>query len=655
MAPSEPNQNPIQGEFFSADLPKRFIRESVQNSLDARAGRAPVTMRFTISGPEGAVPPERARLYLKGLQPHFEAVMQAESANVQEDTDRYRELRDRRALLDGPLPFLVVEDFGTTGLQGDIEDNEIQARGNDFWGFFRSIGISPKSEDAGGSWGLGKWVFPDASKLNAFLGVTRRRGEAQFLLMGQTMLKLHRAEDRKYPPVGFFADGSNEEDGEWLPMPVQSAGLRSAAGGRAKGAAGGFVQEMMRDFGLRPNDDVGTSVVIPHPMDELTDPTKLAATVIRQYFHPIIAGDLVVEIAAPGQSTLRIDAATILEEAYGTDDATEKDPEQRAEALVRVIRLARWGQKQRSGFVDVDARLNQPALALGQVKQLRERYAASQRLAFQVRCLVRRKPNKFRVFIERDENLARGHDYYVRGHLHIPKMDYLTKHHARALIVVDNTSDLGHLLRDAEGPAHEKWRADAPRLKEKGWPAGRTRVREVQHAAARILDALAEKPKDVRRDALSDLFPGVGGEKPGPGPTPPPPDPKPPKRESAIRVDRVRGGFRLRTARSRDPSGSTFLVRMAYDVSRGTTKTAFSRFDAGLRAGCPDFSLRNGQMSIEATGCTPEVRSENEIRIVVQESDFSCGVTGFDDRDLVVNVQPVSTGDAADSREGREQ
>ena len=77
MAPSEPNQNPIQGEFFSADLPERFIRESVQNSLDARAGAEPVTVRFTISGTDGGVPGERAGPYLAGLQPHFEAVMGA--------------------------------------------------------------------------------------------------------------------------------------------------------------------------------------------------------------------------------------------------------------------------------------------------------------------------------------------------------------------------------------------------------------------------------------------------------------------------------------------------------------------------------------------------------------------------------------------------
>ena len=227
MAPSEPNQNPFQGEFFSADLPQRFVRESVQNSLDARAGRDPVTVRFTISGPGGAVSAEHADRYLTGLRPHFEAVVRSESAKVGSDSDRRRELEHRAALFNGSLPFLVVEDFGTTGLHGDIRANDIRAEGNDFWGFFRSIGISPKDDDAGGSWGLGKWVFPDASKLNAFIGVTRRAGEERFLLMGQAMLKLHESDGRKYPPVGFFAARSDEEDRDWLPMPVESvAGCR---------------------------------------------------------------------------------------------------------------------------------------------------------------------------------------------------------------------------------------------------------------------------------------------------------------------------------------------------------------------------------------------------------------------------------------------
>ncbi len=227
-------------------------------------------------------------------------------------------------------------------------------------------------------------------------------------------------------------------------------------------------------------------------------------------------------------------------------------------------------------------------------------------------------------------------------------MDYLVRHGARALVVVDSRSDLGHLLRDAEGPSHERWRADAPRLKEKGWPAAAERVREVQHAAARILDALAEKPSEIQRDALSDLFPGNvgaqagagggGGQRPRPA-TPPAPNP--------LGVRKVRGGFELTPSGTDDLEGSAFSVRMAYDVARGTTNTAFSRFDRGCRAGCPDFSLGNGRLAVDSHLCEVAVKSENEVHVRVGGPDFSFRVTGFDDRDVVVKVTPLTRGEAS--------
>ena len=644
MAPSEPNQNPFQGEFFSSDLPERFIRESIQNSLDARAGKQPVRVRFTISGSRGSVGRKRARVYLTGLRPHFEAVMRAETENARSDAGRRSELQARKALLDGPLPFLTVEDFGTTGLHGDIRANDIRAEGNDFWGFFRSIGISPKGEDAGGSWGLGKWVFPDASKLNAFLGVTRRAGEARCLLMGQAMLRLHEMDGRKFPPVGFFAAGSADEDKDWLPMPVESEGFPLAGPKSLRGNGSCFVRDAMDDFRLRPDGSEGTSVVIPHPMDELTDPANLAYAVIRQYFHPIVAEDLVVEILAPRERQRTIDAETIVAEARRTGDRAKDVPETRAEALVGVIELAEWGRRRFKGLTVVDGRRNKAAMKPDQVEPLRERYQNGERLAFRVESggSLRAKRNSFSVFLERDVGLSAGHDYFVRGHLHIPRMDYLTKHRARALVVVDNKSDLGHLLRDAEGPSHEKWRADAPRLKEKRWPAAAERVREVQNAAARILDALVEKPTEVQRDALSDLFPGTGGTKPGAGPGPGP-TPATPPNKPRIRINRVQGGFELAPADTHDPANEALEVRMAYDIARGTTKTAFSRFDGGLKAGCPDFSLRNGRLKVVSHQCDCEFRSENEVHIRVQGPDFSFKVTGFDDRDVLVKVLPVAT------------
>ncbi len=117
------------------------------------------------------------------------------------------------------MDYLVVGDFGTTGLTGDIDANSEKEEGNNFWGFFRSIGISSKGEDAAGSWGLGKWVFPDASKINAYLGLTRREHEDNWLLMGMTLLRTHHLGENpadKYHPYGFFAAHSGTRDEEWF-------------------------------------------------------------------------------------------------------------------------------------------------------------------------------------------------------------------------------------------------------------------------------------------------------------------------------------------------------------------------------------------------------------------------------------------------------
>ena len=632
MSPSEINENPVQGEFFSANLPKRFVRESIQNSLDARTGgSAPVRVRFAISGADGSLAPTRAARYLIGLRPHFGAVVDAAGA----PRKNKRELEDRKALFDCPMPFLVVEDFGTTGLRGDVRANEPQAKGNDFWGLFRSVGISPKEQHAGGSWGLGKWVFPDASKLNAFIGITRRQDEDQLLLMGQAMLKLHKLNGRKYSHYGYFAAASDQPDEAWLPMPVDSTGSHAA-----------FVQQALADFGLKDRDQAGTSVVVPHPEDELTDPDRLAWAVITQYFWPVVAGDLVVEIVAAGARTRTIDAETIGWEVHSCGAASADSGEEAAGPMARAIELAAWGAAApKAGDVEAVAARKKPAVPPGEVHDVRKRYERGERLAFSVRTKVRGLLSHFRVFLEKDDSLSKGHDYYVRGHLHVPGMDFLHNFQARALTLVDNRSPLGHLLRDSEGPAHNKWNAYARRLKDKGWPAAAERVREAQRAAERILLQLAAKPEEKQRDALADLFPSKitgrggrtsGGKALGDGDRLDGAQAKP-----VPRVRRVQGGIALTTEATDGLAGTTWTVRVAYDVARGTARTAFSRFASGVKSGSPDFSLREDRLSVERAGCTVEVVADNELRVVVTKPAISLAVKGFDDRDLLVEVSQV--------------
>ena len=524
MSPSQVNQDPVQGEFFTAaaDLPDRLVRESIQNSLDARRGNETVRVRFAFSGEEHALPVHAARQWLAGLAPHLRAIasldsgVAAGSTNVGAEADAMRGALD---CLDQPMTWLTVGDSGTTGLLGDTRANREREAGNDFWGFFRSVGISPKGEDSGGSWGLGKWVFPDASRINAYLGVTHRLSEEQALLMGMAMLKTHHMTDEdgnevKFPPYGYFAAASPQNDDKWLPLPVTSS-VDPA----------GLVASAIADFQLeRRGDGPGLSVVVPYPREtgeeeeEVLTPATIARAVVIQYFLPIVRGDLEVEIVRPGEDYRLINAATIDRELGRIKPRRDDNA---PDWLRGAVELARWAVG-----LDDGAHLELPVptgndsdLDSVDLPVLRERYDRDERLAFRLTLDVRsRDPDKitpvdFRVYLERDDDLPRGHDYFVRGHLRIPEMDQIRSYWARALVLVDGQSELGHLLRDAEGPAHASWSAQAPRLKAR-WIGGPRCVQRVRRAASLLLQRLSERPEEKQYDALADLFPSdLAGER----------------------------------------------------------------------------------------------------------------------------------------------
>ena len=662
MAPAEINQNPVQGEFFTAasDLPERFVREAIQNSLDAKSGDAPVRVRFAFS--EHPLPAAAARHYLEGIDQHLDATVEMPDAVAEGRPIAMDELaaaRNARELLNGDMHYLAVEDFGTTGLTGSIVANSEWEEGNHFWGFFRSVGISPKPDDKGGSWGLGKWVFPDASQLNIFIGLTRRFGDGDTLLMGQAVLKTHTieqdGEQAKYPAYGSFAQHDAAEDHRWLPLPEQGSE---------------FVTQAQRDFDLERIDQPGLSIVIPHPKPELSA-DALARAVLTQYFLPIVRGDLIVEVSAPDGAHL-IDAETIDDElakvAPGGADEDERRDDETAESLRKAVDLARWALDQNpSSCITLPASVRRKTeLETDLLDQLRERYARGDRLAFALTNRVKRATGPemectFHVFVERADELPKGHDYFIRGHLRIPKMDYITRYKARALVLVDGKSELGHLLRDAEGPAHAEWKLGGERLVQRWTGVGRGgRVDEVRQAAPRLLQQLIEVPKQQLKTLLADIFPkDLPAEA---APVPPGSDADgsdktgevvdlPSRSRDPIVVSKFEDGFSVHANSSLETpqplAGSTYRLEFAYDVARGSQSTPFTRFKQGVKDGCPDFSLRKGQLNIAYDGCSPRNLSENEIEVAVDADQFYLRVTGFDGRDVVARFNQTSSAVAA--------
>lgn len=211
-------------------------------------------------------------------------------------------------------------------------------------------------------------------------------------------------------------------------------------------------------------------------------------------------------------------------------------------------------------------------------------------------------------------------------------------------MLVDDNSPLGHLLRDAEGSAHESWNAKEQRLKD-NWLGGSDRVQGVRHAAERLLQRLVERPLERQMDALADLFPGdpsrIGkGTKRGSGD-----DPPPPPRPRPLQVDSPAGAFVVRkpTGSEKPLAGTVWNVCFAYDTVRGNPIRVF---EAGFAAGSPDFSLEaDGALEMEADGCEAKVTGANALRFTVRDETFSVRVSGFDERDLKVETREVKATD----------
>jgi hypothetical protein len=104
-----------------------------------------------------------------------------------------------------PCRFLVVEDFGTTGLEGDTllfrDPAPTDSSPQYFYWFWRNIGRSGKTGDELGRWGLGKTVFRAASRVGCMFGLTIRKSDQRTILMGQA--KVIGARDKIQPVCRF--------------------------------------------------------------------------------------------------------------------------------------------------------------------------------------------------------------------------------------------------------------------------------------------------------------------------------------------------------------------------------------------------------------------------------------------------------------------
>ncbi len=654
MQRTEVNENIELGELLPDEATDaRLVREVIQNSLDAsvskrikggrRSKNDPVKVRFSLAGLSDPLPVERANDYFDGLGEHL--------IDVEGLDEQVRSVASVGTLTENVVPFIVIEDAGTMGLQGNpgLHDDPPanSTSSEDFYWFFRNVGRSGKGATDNGSWGLGKWAMPATSGASSIFALTTT--DEDTLLMGQCVLKKHYLNGTKYAPYGYW---SEPEDDDGFAMPLRKSDPQHRS----------IIDKFIEDFDLRWRDKSGLSVVIPFPRGvDLEDEDfqsintrTIANAVVHNYFYPIVRGWLEVSIdGEEGEMPVIIDAKSI-RDVVGALNPTDGG-QWTIESYRRIFDMVG-----KTSDVEGDAFtvLSQPPLAdddydhADDLRSLKSRYDAGELLPFTINTEVRPKGGdevgtSFNVFLRKHPELDIGHDYFVRGTLSIPKMDYIKNYQALALVVVDEKEGLAEMLRDSEPAAHSMWRPQAQRVRDR-WVSPQRRINAVRDSVKNILFFLEGQPSGLQKDAFLDLFALTGAEiaaesegEAGRGTRTKRPKKKiKPGPPSPFRISATKGGVSIRASKQATEFPNQIIVRAAYDVPRGNAFAKFNENDFAFRGkNGLRVKLEGGEI-LEDDPTTPI--SANAVRLKVKDREnFSFGVTGFDEfRDVVIKIDP---------------
>ncbi len=243
-------------EFFNNSTKvDAIVREAIQNSVDAKDHNQEIVMvRFRLS---------RTGLHLeKSLLEKLPEHLSSSGINVSSQ------------LGSSGIPYLSIEDFNTTGLTGNPDQNNINSQDGDFYNFWWSDGVMKKGGKSGGRWGLGKYTFFASSQIKTFWGLTVREDNENKILMGRVLLKPHTVENVFYNSDGFFVTSD-----EFQPI-VESDEINN----------------FEKIFQLNRKKFNGLSIVIPFPLQEI-DHDSILLAILDHYLYSIVTDKVRVNIS----------------------------------------------------------------------------------------------------------------------------------------------------------------------------------------------------------------------------------------------------------------------------------------------------------------------------------------------------------------------
>lgn len=624
------NREATQGEFFANDTEMRaFVREAVQNSLDARrpGQSGPISVRIFVSGSKSALSLDASKRYFKGGWDHFHA----EGSGLRDAPGRSDHCQ-----------FITYEDSGTTGLTGDVDQyHEVADVRNPFYYFFRAEGQSNKTDSGRGRWGLGKFVFPRCSRIRSFFAVTVRHDDRKRLLVGQSILRSHNIDDKSFTPDGWFGQ-----------KPVKDEAASPVADQK-------FIDQFAEDFCLERGNDPGLSIVVPF-CDERWTSAAVIDAIAQDYFYPIMKEDLVVTVEdADTQAVLN--AHTLASVVSQCSDSVR-------EMIQPMLHLTQWALQQHcdsdggsspasqtvdetsmillSSFVGKATKWNRKAIDDDIFEKMRKTLHEKGRIAVRIPALVQyknglSKRTHFDAYIERAEGSPQKRPMFIRDSIVISDVRSRLMRDVYAIVAIDDAPLTG-FLGDAENPAHTEWSEETSHFKGK-YTNGAATLRFIRNAVSDLCQMLAEAADDDDPELLLDVFSvGTGHEQQG---LPVEFSSMTSKGESAstarlkilnakprklksFRLSSRQGGFRIANRSDTVHPCQPIEVLVAYDRRGGNPLKKYST---------TDFRLNENPIRIEAKNAIIEIPDPNHLMIYPLGEEFSVVVTGFDmNRDLFV-------------------
>ena len=451
-----------------------LVRETLQNPLDARHQEDVVEVRYNLISVNRRTSAFAQSLFSDECRKHLLAGRLIASDSLPDTVE-----------------FLVVEDFGTSGLEGSFTDSSVDGSSENWNAFWFREGQGAKPTKSNGGAGQGKITLYTTSSIRTVLALTHRVSDGAELLLGccrfRQNYKLPESTAR-WSKEGRWSSTSISGD---LAIPIQDAM---------------FLEKLKDELGLKRGTRPGTTFIVPMPNE-----VSLAAiqnAVVNEFYFPIRRGRLKVEV---GDVVIDSESISKVATELGNTGRHASDFRGFMEQAIKFhIDCVPMATAKRSWMRE--PKLSDISFESAELKTLKTAFENSEVVNVEFPVQITKKDSTetllgtFRVILKQNLDSEQSHELFIRQDLGIDGEGRLKGSRriqpCLALTFIQE-ENLSSLLAAAEEPTHRKWNSTRPKVVAQ-YKAPDNALKAVRNAALRLVEFLT--PPGKRDDTALSIY-----------------------------------------------------------------------------------------------------------------------------------------------------